>query len=149
MEKIDLNQSIYEFEFGRFCSRIRHALWHAGIHTIGDLCLLNSYEVERIRNIGSLSMEDINDSLRPVGLRIGMSVNELEWYKQEVEPANAKISYDVSMSVWEERKFELAKEIYLRQETPRTTISAEVAIAEAGILIEVFQESIKKNQNNP
>lgn len=69
-----LTKKIKDIKFSR---RVLNALHSAGIDTVSDIVLINKIELTKIRNLGKKSIYEIEDVLEDMGLRLGMSMDEL------------------------------------------------------------------------
>lgn len=105
MGKIDLDKDVQSLDFGsKSDTRIQTNLERYQIKTIRELCKCNIVELKKIKDLGKASIREINETLKAHGLQLGMSDDQLEEYASSLSLEDAK---------WEQRRYEIAKEIFL------------------------------------
>lgn len=130
MEKIDISQSIKTLGFGgKYNARIQRICRESDIKTVRDLCQWPERELVRIRDIGEKSIEEIEDVLGKYSLRLGMSGEELDEY------SGIGNSVQEEETKWEQRRYEIAKEIFVHHR-----LAANSAVYEADELIRVLRD---------
>ena len=171
LNKIDLTASItaiFNHE-NAYEARIAKALLRGGIQTVCDLCCQTKEGLLNIRGIGNNSISAIEEKLNDAGLHLDMSEDELSAYSNQVEepadsPSDATSNKESSedsqqegfsiqeMLDWmcedlekkknEQRRFELAVEIYLREAEPFDSNKERAfnAIRKAEEFLEVYSE---------
>ena len=106
MGKIDLDKDVQSLDFGsKSDTRIQTNLERYQIKTIRELCKCNIVELKKIKDLGKASIREINETLKANGLQLGMSDDQLDEYTSSLSLEDAK---------WEQRRYEIAKEIFLR-----------------------------------
>mgnify|MGYP003301331005 CR=1 FL=1 len=105
MGKIDLDKDVQSLDFGsKADTRIQTNLERYQIKTIRELCKCNIVELKKIKDLGKASIREINETLKAYGLQLGMSDDQLDEYASSLSLEDAK---------WEQRRYEIAKEIFL------------------------------------
>ena len=105
MGKIDLDNDVQSLDFGsKSDTRIQINLDRYQIKTIRELCRCNIVELKKIKDLGKASIREINETLKAYGLQLGMSDDQLDEYTSSLSLEDAK---------WEQRRYEIAKEIFL------------------------------------
>ena len=105
MGKIDLDKDVQSLDFGsKSDTRIQTNLERYQIKTIRELCKSNIVELKKIKDLGKASIREINETLKAHGLQLGMSDDQLDEYASSLSLEDAK---------WEQRRYEIAKEIFL------------------------------------
>jgi hypothetical protein len=105
MGKIDLDKDVQSLDFGsKSDTRIQTNLERYQIKTIRELCKCNIVELKKIKDLGKASIREINETLKAHGLQLGMSDDQLDEYASSLSLEDAK---------WEQRRYEIAKEIFL------------------------------------
>ncbi len=105
MGKIDLDKDVQSLDFGsKSDTRIQTNLERYQIKTIRELCKCNIVELKKIKDLGKASIREINETLKAYGLQLGMSDDQLDEYASSLSLEDAK---------WEQRRYEIAKEIFL------------------------------------
>lgn len=109
MVRIDINQSVNTLDFGhKFSVRIRRICHEFGITTIRDLCQWPGSDLIKVRNMGGKSIEEIEAVLGRYDLRLGMLAEELDEY------AGTGNSKQAEVALWEQRRYEIAKEMFVK-----------------------------------
>lgn len=129
MEKTDISQSVKTLDFGsKYNARIQRICREFDIKTIRDLCQWSGKELARVRDIGEKSIEEIENVLGKYSLRLGMSGEELDEY------SGIGNSVQEEETKWEQRRYEIAKEIFVHHR-----LAANSAVYEADELIRVLR----------
>lgn len=129
MEKTDVSQSVKTLDFGsKYNARIQRICREFDIKTIRDLCQWSGKELARVRDIGEKSIEEIENVLGKYSLRLGMSGEELDEY------SGIGNSVQEEETKWEQRRYEIAKEIFVHHR-----LAANSAVYEADELIRVLR----------
>lgn len=104
MDRINLDNELLTIDFGSsFNCRIQHVFYRYEITTIRELCKCNIKDLKRFRLLGKASIRQIIEVLKSYGLQLGMSDKQLDEYNS-LSPEDPK---------WEQRRYEIAKEIFL------------------------------------
>lgn len=136
MGKTDIGQSVDALNFGRkYDTRIQRVCRELGIATIRDLCQWPEKDWRKVHDIGRKSIKDIEAVLGRYDLRPGMSDEELDEYartaQREKEALTApSASEDTEESKWEQRRYEVAREMFVQHR-----MQATAAVREADELI--------------
>lgn len=137
---IPLNTPISDIYFGTFNERIKSCLRHhyplsKEFNTLYDLVTTDRQLLLQIRNMGKMSLMDIEDYLESYGLCLGMSDKDVMAYDETFIIGRP----DLYTEVWNERAFEVAKLIeveLIRQGFPESDSTyEEVAVRRAYNLI--------------
>ena len=75
-----LGTYVETIDFGVQNARIQSAFQRNGIETLRDLCQLRKNELDRLYGIGFCHRNDIERTLTSLGLKIGMSAEEITRY---------------------------------------------------------------------
>ena len=103
-----------------------------GIYTIRDLCLM-PYELRKQKpRQSSHEIEVLEEGLSKYGLALGMDAKELEIYEHEPVVVIGSI-------IWEQRRYDIATEIFLSRLTDDPKASAAFAVQAADSLIEALR----------
>ena len=99
-KSITIDTPIKGIRFPRHDTRIQHSLNYHGVNTVGDLVKLTRYELKKFNNLGMASINSIEDWLESHGVSLGDGNFQ--------SPAD---SLDLTPQDWEQRRYEVAKEI--------------------------------------
>lgn len=131
---IDLCTPIDKIEFGQGNDiRIHNAFRFYEIETVLDLCKMSRNAFLRIRNCGVRTIRAIEATLADYGLELEMDEKSIEEYQRY-------LSFVLTDSEWEERRYEIAKEIYLNKFSDFSKESAELALMAADDFIGVLKK---------
>ena len=133
-KRIDLSTPIERLEFGDgYNLRVHHALHVYEIETVLDLCKMSRNAFLRIRSCGVRTIRAIEATLADYGLELEMDEKSIEEYQRYH-------SFVLTDSEWEERRYEIAKEIYLNKFSDFSKESAELALMAADDFIGVLKK---------
>ena len=131
---IDLCTPIDKIEFGQGNDiRIHNAFRFYEIETVLDLCKMSRNAFLRIRSCGVRTIRAIETTLADYGLELEMDEKSIEEYQRYH-------SFVLTDSEWEERRYEIAKEIYLNKFSDFSKESAELALMAADDFIGVLKK---------
>ena len=136
MERIDIGQNVNLFRFrDTLDARIRRMFRVNGITTVRDLCLQNKRDLLKTREVGIRSIRLIETILESYGLWLGMHETELDEYaraapKERKVPTAASAPEETEAAKWEQRRYEIAKEMFVQHR-----MLAVAAVKEADDLI--------------
>ena len=131
---IDLCTPIDKIEFGQGNDiRIHNAFRFYEIETVLDLCKMSRNAFLRIRSCGVRTIRAIEATLADYGLELEMDEKSIEEYQRYH-------SFVLPDSEWEERRYEIAKEIYLNKFSDFSKESAELALMAADDFIGVLKK---------
>ena len=131
---IDLCTPIDKIEFGQGIDiRIHNAFRFYEIETVLDLCKMSRNAFLRIRNCGVRTIRAIEATLADYGLELEMDEKSIEEYQRYH-------SFVLTDSEWKERRYEIAKEIYLNKFSDFSKESAELALMAADDFIGVLKK---------
>ena len=131
---IDLCTPVDKIEFGHGNNiRIQNAFRFYGIKTVLDLCKMSRSAFLRIRNCGVRTIRTIEATLADYGL-------ELEMEEKSIEEYQRCPSFVLTDFEWEERRYDIAKEIYLNKFSDFSKESAELALMAADDFIGVLRK---------
>ena len=131
---IDLCTPIDKIEFGQGNDiRIHNAFRFYEIETVLDLCKMSRNAFLRIRSCGVRTIRAIEATLADYGLELEMDEKSIEEYQRYY-------SFVLTDSEWEERRYEIAKEIYLNKFSDFSKESAELALMAADDFIGVLKK---------
>ena len=99
-KSITIDTPIKEIRFPRHDRRIHNALFYNEVETVGDLVQLSRDELKKFNNLGVASINSIEDWLESHGVSLGDGNFQ--------SPAD---SLDLTPQDWEQRRYEVAKEI--------------------------------------
>lgn len=99
-KSITIDTPIKEIRFPRHDRRIHNALFYNEVETVGDLVRLSRDELKKFNNLGVASINSIEDWLESHGVSLGDGNFQ--------SPAD---SLDLTPQDWEQRFYEVAKEI--------------------------------------
>lgn len=99
-KSITIDTPIKEIRFPRHDRRIHNALFYNEVETVGDLVQLSRDELKKFRSLGMVTINIIEDRLEHFGLSLGGGNFQ--------SPAE---SLDFTPQDWEQRFYEVAKEI--------------------------------------
>ena len=131
---IDLCTPVEKIEFGHGSNmRVQSAFRAYEIETVLDLCKRSRNEFLHLRNFGHKTLRVIEMTLSEYGLELGMDDKSIEEYQRYP-------SFVLSDSEWEERRYEIAKEIYINKLTDFSRENAELALMAADDFIGVLRK---------
>lgn len=131
---IDLCTPIDKIEFGQGNDiRIHNAFRFYEIETVLDLCKMSRNAFLRIRSCGVRTIRAIEATLADYGLELEMDEKSIEEYQRNH-------SFVLTDSEWEERRYEIAKEIFLNKFSDFSKESAELALVAADDFIGVLKK---------
>lgn len=137
-----LGTYVETIDFGVQNTRIQSAFQRNGIETLRDLCQLRKNELDRLYGIGFCHRNDIERTLTSLGLKIGMSAEEITRYDRlsgaTQADENNPLPEGYSGIDWEGRRYELAKELYMKKSS-YTEESALNAVIAADALINTLR----------
>lgn len=146
MEKIDISKSVKSIDFGKqYGVRIQRIFQTNGIFTVRDLCCQSKQELTHTRYLSERSISMIEKILGKYALQLGMTNDELDEYagidfqKTEIH-SNISTLQDTEADLWEERRYEIAKERFVHQR-----LSAYNAVTEADNLIKYLKNMPNTN----
>ena len=99
-KSITIDTPIKEIRFTRNNVRIHNCLFYNDVETVGDLVKLTRDELKKFRSLGPASINVIEDWLEHYGLSLGDGNFQ--------SPADR---LDLATQDWEQRRYEVAKEI--------------------------------------
>lgn len=124
MKKIDIHQRVTTIYFGSMQNtRIQRVCAAMQIGTIRDLCLCTEHNLANMRNMGRASLKKTKDVLGEYGLRLGMTKEEVKEYarpesRADEKPEERPAPQTTATADWEQRRYEVAKELLLSQTMP-------------------------------
>ena len=131
---IDLCTPIDKIEFGQGNDiRIHNAFRFYEIETVLDLCKMSRNAFLRIRSCGVRTIRAIEATLADYGLELEMDEKSIEEYQRYH-------SFVLTDAEWEERRYEIAKEIFLNKFSDFSKESAELALMAADDFIGVLKK---------
>lgn len=146
MEKIDISKSVKSIDFGKqYGVRAQRIFQTNGIFTVRDLCRQSKQELVHIRYFSEKSISMIEEILGKYALQLGMTNKELDEYagidfQESGNQSNIPIEKDTEADKWEERRYEIAKELFVHQH-----LSAYNAVTEADSLIKYLKNMPNSN----
>ena len=102
-KSITIDTPIKEIRFPRHDRRIHNALFYNEVETVGDLVRLSRDELKKFNNLGVASINSIEDWLESHGVSLGDGNFQ--------SPAD---SLDLTPQDWEQRRYEVAKEVLIK-----------------------------------
>lgn len=131
---IDLCTPIDKIEFGQGNDiRIHNAFRFYEIETVLDLCKMSRNAFLRIRNCGVRTIRAIEATLADYGLELEMDDKSIDEY------LNCP-SFVLSDEEWENRRYAIAKEIYINKYSDYSIENAELALMAADDFIGVLRK---------
>lgn len=146
MGKIDISKSVKSIDFGKqYGVRVQRIFQTNGIFTVRDLCRQSKQELVHIRYFSERSISMIEEVLGKYALQLGMTNKELDEYagidfQESGNLSNIPIEKDTEADKWEERRYEIAKELFVHQH-----LSAYNAVTEADSLIKYLKNMPNSN----
>ncbi len=136
MERIDIDKNVDALDFGSpFEIRIQMLCHAHEMVSIRDLCRYSRLDLMKMRHCGRKTIGRIEAVLNRYGLQLGMTDRELDEYArtaQRESTALAAVSApeDTEAAKWEQRRYEIAKEMFVQHR-----MLAVAAVKEADDLI--------------
>ena len=124
MKQIDINQNVTTLYFGSMQNtRIQRVCGAMQISTIRDLCLCTAHDLANMRGMGCASLKKVKEVLGGCGLRLGMTEEEVKEYARpdshaDEMPEERPAPQTTATADWEQRRYEVAKELLLSQTMP-------------------------------
>lgn len=133
-KRIDLSTPIERLEFGDgYNLRVHHALHVYEIETVLDLCKTSRNAFLRLWNCGKKTVRAIEMTLSEYGLKLDMDDKSIDEY------LNCP-SFVLSDEEWENRRYAIAKEIYINKFSDYSIENAELALMAADDFIGVLRK---------
>ena len=133
--KYPLDTPLPTIDFGSLDLRIQPVFYKNGITTLRQLCQMSSKNLTQYTGIGKNSFYAIEKTIQAIGLELDMTEKEIADYERSFNNADENPTVHNEID-WEARRYELAKELYLRKPT-HTEATALDAFIEADTLVDV------------
>jgi len=136
MERIDIDKNVDALDFGSpFEIRIQMLCHAHEMVSIRDLCRYSRLDLMKMRHCGRKTIGRIEAVLNRYGLQLGMTDRELDEYartaqRESTALAAASAPEDTEAAKWEQRRYEIAKEMFVQHR-----MLAVAAVKEADDLI--------------
>lgn len=136
MERIDIDKNVDALDFGSpFEIRIQMLCHAHEMVSIRDLCRYSRLDLMKMRHCGRKTIGRIEAVLNRYGLQLGMTDRELDEYARTAQResralAAASAPEDTEAAKWEQRRYEIAKEMFVQHR-----MLAVAAVKEADDLI--------------